>query len=286
MKRKEPIGPALRRICQRHLDKALAGLARTDRSETIHTVRKEIKKLRAVFRLLEGTRHRKKYRAIARLLRLAPKPLAAPRDARVRCRAFELLVQSKPGQFGKTRRQLRTSSQRAEIRFYDFKSAARTRDLLKKARRRLGNLGFKRFDWPDLRRGLEASLAGGREAYQRAGEYSAASHLHEWRKQVKDLGYQLDFLCAHWPAKTRARLAALERLGDELGHEHDLALLEHFVRARGKPGSETTSLQALIATRRKQLATSIRRLGSRLYTGSLAAVCAQVETDWRTWRDA
>jgi hypothetical protein len=101
---------------------------------------------------------------------------------------------------------------------------------------------------------------------------------------VKDLGYQLDFLCPRWPARTRKLLAGLVQLGERLGDDHDLALLEAFAKAQGVHRRETETLQEYIAARRKRSAAGIRQLGLRLYAKAPEAAGAQLEQDWKAWR--
>jgi CHAD domain-containing protein len=286
MKRKEPPGRATRRVLRVHLNKALAGLRNPEQPEAIHKVRREIKMLRAILRLVRTAVGRKKYRTMAAALRLAPRPLAAQRDARVISRAFETLVQPAAGPFRTLRRQLLAASLQAKHKSRDFDSASVTSDLLRKVRSELLSLRLKRLKWRELRQGLEASHGRGREAFQEATRAPTTESLHQWRKRVKDLGCQLDFLSNAWPAKTRARLVALEQLGEKLGEEHDLALLEKCMYERCESGPETIRVQELVQTRRRQLRASLRRLGARLYTAPASAVGDQVEADWKRWRES
>ena len=54
--------------------------------------------------------------------------------------------------------------------------------------------------------------------------------LHEWRKRTKDLRYALELLEPLWPDVMEAFAAEVDDLADLLGEDHDLALLEAFVR--------------------------------------------------------
>jgi len=79
----EPPDRAIRRICLRHIRAAMTCLRQSQRPPAIHKVRKEIKNLRAVFRLVRGDIGRRDYRKATNALRRAAKRMAAPRDARV-----------------------------------------------------------------------------------------------------------------------------------------------------------------------------------------------------------
>lgn len=214
MKRKERPGQAVRRVFQGHLAKALAGLEKTDQPEAIHKVRKEIKRLRALLRLVREGLRRKEYRTMAHTLRLSAKTLAGPRDARVVYRAFDTLVQPVPGNLGALRGRMQADYTRAKQKFQDLDTALDACDLLRKARAEFRTLRLKRLEWRNLRRGVEASHRRGRKAYQLATRQPTTESLHAWRKQVKDLVYQMEFLGGAWQAKTRARLVALAKLGE------------------------------------------------------------------------
>ena len=96
--------------------------------------------------------------------------------------------------------------------------------------------------------------------------------LHAWRKRVKELRYAAETLdrggkrCK--PVRRVARRA--DRLGEMLGEEHDLALLE--ARVRDKRSRTFASerkvrkrLLRLIASRRRKLRKRALREGERLY---------------------
>src|ERR1039458_7605328 len=88
----EPPARAVRRICREHITKALARLRRSRHPAAVHGARKEIKKLRAVLRLVRGEIGRGVYRPVAKALRRATGHLAATRDARVMFQAFAKLA--------------------------------------------------------------------------------------------------------------------------------------------------------------------------------------------------
>jgi CHAD domain-containing protein len=95
--------------------------------------------------------------------------------------------------------------------------------------------------------------------------------MHAWRKRVKDLRYTAETLDRGGkPCKPVRRVARrADRLGEMLGEEHDLALLEARVRERSRlfAGERKTRkrLLTLIASRRRKLRKHALREGERLY---------------------
>jgi CHAD domain-containing protein len=118
----------------------------------------------------------------------------------------------------------------------------------------------------------------------RKAKLSHTRAMHEWRKRVKDLRYATEALGASDDGATSAlrsprqrrrmeRLASIatqaDTLGEALGEEHDLAVLQAWVRERGKkagagPGSRR-SLRKAIKRRRKRLRRRVLREGAKLY---------------------
>ena len=284
-KRKEPPGHALRRVCRRHVERALHGLRRSGHPEAVHHVRKEIKKLRALFRLTRGLLSGAEYRKTAKILRLASKPLAASRDARVIRKAMESLTGRTRGKFTRIHSALAAFSRREQQRLVDDDAGAVVRRLLVQTRDQLGRLDPEGSDWAEIKPRLKQSYTRGRKACQLAIRQPTAEHFHEWRKQVKIFWYQLDFLCPKWPAKTKALLRRLEKLSDTLGDDHDLVLLDQFVMKQCPGSAETANLRQLIEARRRTFALRARRLGSNLYAETPGPVCYRLDKQWKTWRN-
>ena len=92
-KKKESPTRAVRRLSRERIGKALDYLRQRDRLEAIHSVRKEIKKMRATLGLVRGKMRENTYRKRVKTLRAAAKRLQDPRDARVRPQALERLVE-------------------------------------------------------------------------------------------------------------------------------------------------------------------------------------------------
>ena len=285
LRRKESPGHALKRVCRRHVGKALASLKSSGQPEAVHNVRKEIKRMRAIFRLARTTLGSKEYRRTAKLMRLAAKPLAAARDARVTKKALESLAGKKAREFYGIKAMLDRHSAHAERSFADNDLASLADFTLKRAGQKLDYLNLNRTGWPDIRTCLKESYTRGRDAYQQAMLKPSPENFHEWRKRVKHLWHQLDFICPNWPKGSKRMVDLLEQLGDKLGDDHDLVLLEQFAKEHCESDNETAELKRLIDARRKEYCAGIKRLGSRLYAELPEKMCAKLEKDWKSWRN-
>lgn len=276
---------ALRRVARGHVRTALDWLRRTRRPAAVHEVRKEIKQARAALRLVRPAAGADEVRRAMKSLRRAAGRLAAARDARVMVRAFELLAAEVAAQFPEAHRRLKKNCRRAAGRFRRSGSRPAAKRWLQKADRRLRDVNLSAAGWAAVGPGLRRSYGRARALFRLAGRQSSAEHFHQWRRPAKDLWYQLRMLRPDWPPPTRAYLDGLERLGEDLGELHDLALLEEFLAEPGAGDiARPEGLRRRIAARRKKLRAAALRLGARLFAETPASVCRRLEIQWRDGR--
>ena len=244
------------RRAARKLDGAL-----TD-DEAIHDARRHIKRARATLRLMRPALGASAYRAGDTLLSRAARPLGKVRDGRILIENLDDLLPRYRGASPihgthTLRRALAVSlaNQRDRV-LTGGKGLKDTNRLLRKARRCASRWPTHRRDADKLLEGLRKNYGKGRRALAAARADSSAETLHELRKQAKYLAHQLRLFA---PAKTSAlgRLAAsFHQLSDDLGEDHDLAILQQQVNALPEifpePQSQTR-LVTLIEQRRTAL---------------------------------
>lgn len=220
-----------RRILRRQIHKALRVLApRRPGDEDIHDARKLIKSARATLRLMRLVVSKRDYRRGNRLLQEAARPLSAARDAKILVEACDGVLRRSPHtrESGGTRRlretlvRLRSEARRALLGDGQLQRSCK---LLRRARRVAGRWSLRKGGAAELAAGAQRIYAQGRRSmhYVR-GEPSVAA-LHEWRKQAKYLYLQLELLEGLYGPAVAHLAARLHVLSDELGEDHDLALL-------------------------------------------------------------
>jgi len=285
-KKSESPAKGVRRVCRERIGAALGGLRKGGRPAAIHGVRREIKKLRALFRLVRGAIGRGSYRKGARMLREVADRLAAPRDARVVLKAFKKLVGRPARRFGGIELALRKNARQEAGRFRKDDSLARAERLLRKTDRRMDDLKIKAVGWAAIEPGLKESYRRGHEACRLARKQPSPENFHDWRKHVKDLWHYFCLLYPAWPAETRAYTDELELLGGQLGEDHDLFLLRQFAaeHCAGRAG-EVEALNPLIESRQKELRAAALKLGSRLFAETPAVICRRLGNYWKSWRE-
>ena len=72
--------------------------------------------------------------------------------------------------------------------------------------------------------GIKRVYDRGHAGYITAYETKDVHDLHEWRKRVKYLRYQIELISFVWPAYLQAYNEEFTQLGDILGCDHDLAV--------------------------------------------------------------
>ena len=168
------------------------------REEAVHEARKDMKKLRALLRLVRGELGERVYRRRERPASATPAAeLAGVRDADVMLATLGDLEQrygELPGAGGRLRPALVAHRFRAAAGSLKPASKAAV-ETLAEARDRVE-------DWP-LRDGRLRGVRGrpgadlppaAAAAYRAAQELPSAEHMHEWRKRVKDHWYHVTLL--------------------------------------------------------------------------------------------
>jgi CHAD domain-containing protein len=282
VKKSETPGRAVQRVCRERIGEARSRLRHGARPAAIHGARKEIKKLRALLQLVRGGIGRRVYRKGGKALRGAAKHLAPTRDARVMLKAFESLTGTRTNEYPLAAAALKKQARQQARNFRKEDAAIRAEKLLRKAGRHMDELKLKSSGWAAFDPGLEDCYRRGCAAFHLARREPQPEHFHAWRRHVKQLWYCLCLLQPAWTAATRRRVDALELLGEELGAEHDLHLLDAFVRKYDLV-KEGTGLTALIAGQRRQLQAVALKLGARLYAQEPAAFCRRLQNEWNGW---
>ncbi len=277
---REPIAEGLRRVVLEQLDLAIELLESSDKSdqETVHEVRKAFKRLRALLRLLRDELGAKRHARASTALRDCGRRLAGARDAEVMLGTLDSLIARDQAHLARSaavlglRAQLLAERNAAAAHAIgDARVRAEVLGELRAVRARAQRWELRHRGFKAVAPGLEGIYRRGRVRMRTARRRHSVEALHVWRKRVKELRYAIETLDRggkrYKPVRRVARRA--DRLGEMLGEEHDLALLEARVRERSRQfaGERKTRkrLLKLIARRRTQLRKRALREGERLY---------------------
>lgn len=270
----ESLRSGTRRIFRRQIDEALALLCDLDNGpndEAVHEVRRAFKRLRSLLRLAQFAMGKRAFRAEDEVLRSAGQLLAESRDRKVlleaidRLRGSNLTVaeESLLSSLSAEASALTAGAQHSMQRV-----SREVRTLLEDSIDRLPAWTKRRYRRRDLLRGLRKTYRGGRKALRDVSLSAMSERLHAWRKEVKYLRHQLEILDGPRRGGAGKIIAKAERLGEFLGEDHDLAMLQQHLERHAAANGNTDhsqSLQSMITRRRSEIQTAALDAGKRLY---------------------
>ncbi len=109
--------------------------------------------------------------------------------------------------------------------------------------------------------------------------------MHEWRKSVKNLGYQVRLLERAAPSVLEPLGANLDDLAEALGDDHDLAVLvERLALDPAQFGGSRYAIRAIdiVRAQQEELRRRAFRLGATIYAEKPARFTARVEQYWNS----
>jgi len=290
LKPEEDAAAGLRRIASGRAEEAIERLAAADGESlatAIHGARKDLKKLRALLRLLRRELGRDTFRAENRVYREAGRLLSRSRDAEVKLATLRTL-RDRAGDELPTATMLLwervLEREREEIAGGGTKLDEATR-LIGQGRDRIAGWELRVDGWKLLQPGLTETYREGRRAMRRALAEPSVENVHRWRKRAKDHWYELRILREAWPPLLGATIAQAHELTELLGEHHDLALLGEDLRARGGIG-EREPIEAAIAKRQEETIEAAAARGRRIYAEKPKAFRRRIESYWLAWRSA
>jgi CHAD domain-containing protein len=299
----ESLGDALVRITLDQFDIMIPALLHPDDIDRgIHEARKAMKRTRALLRLVRDELGYDVYRNENVVLRDVSRNLAPVRDSDVLLRTLaavkEIFGPSVSSHaFTSTRSYLRLEHRRLRTTVVDDRQLMT--DLattLNAARGRFsgrGGLGSQnagppiRDDFRAIRGGLRRVHRRGRRGFEQSMRAPEPEILHEWRKRVKYLQYQVESLSPLWPDLLDAYGDRLSTLAETLGTEHDFAVLRAVILdapdACPDP-RERSTLVALIDHHTPRLRHEAFTLGATIYDERTKAFVERMESYWHASR--
>lgn len=260
-----PASGEVRRAARGRAEHAIEQLreeATTDPVGAVHEARKDMKKLRSLLRLVRGGIEDGHYRAENERFRDAARLLSDARDADVLLETVAALRERYPGE-----------APAADGLVAELEAARGTAGGLSLAMAAEAiESGAQATDcwqlsgdgWELYGPGLLRAYRRGRKGLATVERGGDAEAVHEWRKRVKDLWYQLRLVRDAWPGVTTAMAEEAHQLSGLLGDHHDLSVLAEHIRD-GAAHDGAPVLLELAERRQGELLAEALPLGRRLY---------------------
>src|SRR4029453_1284835 len=154
-------------------------------------------------------------------------------------------------------------------------------------RSRIDAMPLKGDGWDPIGPGIQRSYRRGRKRLRSVEEEASVTNLHELRKRVKDLWYQLRLIREADQPMIGALADHAHDLSDHIGDDHDLALLREEAQRRrdafSSPADQRHLLQE-IDQRRGELQFAAISLGERIYVDKPKKFTARLSKRFRRSR--
>ena len=262
-----------------------------DVNTAVHNARRDLKKLRALLRLIRPILGEETYRSQNESLRSAGRLLAPLRDAWARLLLIENLreeLKAGPGARG-----LEIAANRLRDSYEETRRDHPPEKILPEAADKLVAPRKCSKAWPEpdgapltfsfCAKGLHRAYQRGRERLLRCLANPTSANLHEWRKCCKDLRYQLEFLDAASQKAFRRTTVSLKDLTDSLGKNQDLVVLRETLETEVRGELSKTQLLALHETlevRQRSSMDASLALGFQFFSPRPKPFCAELEAIW------
>ena len=293
LKHDEGVADGIRRIAAGRANSAvdeLRGHGASDRPAAVHEARKDLKKTRSVIRLVREPLGEETYRRENERFRDAGRRLSGIRDAHVRVATLEALRERFPGELDD--HDLDVVAQEVEGTMAPS-NAENGGDPLERAAAEVEAGGDAISDWPLegedwklIDAGLRRSYRRGRNRFKDVVANPSDENVHEWRKRVKDLWYDLRILAPAEPKRIGGMAKEVHELSDLLGDHHDLAVLRDHASNNGASARALSLFALRRAIRRRQdelLARALKR-GEKIYAKKPKAFTKRLRSHSRDWR--
>ncbi len=289
----EPIRDGLRRVIVEQLDRAVTRIDDHD-DASVHDVRTSLKKARAALRLTQGG-----FPGFGRenaTLRDAGRTLSATRDAQVVVTTLDGLLDEASPEEAPALREVRdalgpvAAVTAAPAAAGPERTADRSAEadsvpaVLAASRQRAEVWDLDGVRMPTLEQGLARTYGRGRRTLVTASREPTTTALHAWRRRVKDLWYQLRLVEPAWPPLVAAQIAAAGTLGEQLGADHDLQLVDRAITGASASDEVARRAAAVVVRRRRAIQRDAFVLGQRLYVESARSFSERTMAYVRLWR--
>lgn len=296
IKNQESVPRAIKRIATEQIERAIEELTDVDElgvDEAIHQARKRLKKTRAVIRLVRDELGETKYKEENVRFRDLARNLANLRDSKVRIETLDNLTAHfadsiAPETFTDIYQELRVDYLREYQRVFDEGIVKSVKNQLKDAKNEIDNWIISSDNWSAVDSSLKRVYKRGYKGLHTSMSEPSAENLHQWRKRVKYLRYQLRILGPIWSEMMEELVDQTHDLSDYLGEDHDLAVLKELILnqpERFNRENNLKTLTVLIDRRREELQSAAMFLGRKIYTEKPVKFVQRLGNYWQIWRE-
>ncbi|MFO7574998.1 MAG: CHAD domain-containing protein [Bacteroidales bacterium] len=239
----------------------------------VHDIRVNMKRARAILKLLRASPDAHYYKRENAALRDISALFSHSREADVLKKTLKSLGKRYPdifhsvtiAWFSEVSKQFIPPPESRAVR---LSLAAEAGERLRRAWYRVGFLNLRRIDRVVLLDGLWNSFLRAEGEFRIAVRNKSPEAIHEFRKRVKDLLYQVRFFSDYNPGHFEKMHADLDALGSALGKCNDLSVASRIAEANrhSRSGVEIVSLLKVIEDERIELFASALPRAEKIFS--------------------
>lgn len=281
------VGEALRDVAHDILSDSRAAIESHDNSDAVavHQFRREMKRWRALLRLLEPFLG-KKSEELQTTARDLARELRGARDPQSALEALDDLVEH---DLPLPKRTIQMVRKRVDA----LRTAGETNALTSSMRLRIAealtDAGTAVNHWPlddltfpDIAKELTASYRASRRAVPESWSDARPDELHELRKRVVIHRYQMQIVEPLWRRFAKMWIAEAQRLRERLGQHQDLEVLRGLTQPHHALAPWRTQLETPIAERKQRHVAAARKIAARLFVDKPGAFRRRLVVMWET----
>jgi len=291
LKSGEGLADGLHRIFREEIKAALKETRRSPRNRgvAVHEFRKHLKKLRAALWLVADEVGKDRHLLEDRSIRQIAKVVSGVRDAHVRLQTvIQIHKHLRQDVFGRVFQHIEDL---LALEAESFAAAAAGWEKqvvrrLKAVEKRISRWNLKHLRWKQVCSAVAASYRRGQAGLAQAVKKPTPKNFHAWRKEVKDLWYQLRILAPLNRVVLEEIANDAKKLGELLGQHHDFVfLLERLDCEEGDASleNERAKLRKLIRKRNKKLQRDATELGRHFYAEPRKAFAKRISIFTQDW---
>jgi CHAD domain-containing protein len=252
--------------------------------QDIHRVRTTIKRLRALLRLIRPAVDPAFFDRENRRLRTAAGLLSFARDTEVARGTLKAVPVSNQADQDAVRSVLSGFESRVESPSDLAQSVAEVGRRLEQTRRNFHRLHLHGTEREIVEAGLREVYRQGRSRMKVAIARGQDKAFHRWRIRAKNLYYELEFLEPVWPKGLHRMLSRLSRLQDQIGLDHDVAVLRAWLKKTPDAFGGNETVQRVIACldrETRELRHVSVPLGQKIWRQKPRRFACKVARHWR-----
>lgn len=256
--------------------------------DKVHDARKHLKKIRALLRLIRYDIGKANYRSENTFYRDIGRKMSDMREARVNISTMATIEKEYTDEDNKifmflVKKRLDQHYENLKQQFISNQVFDQVTEKMEEGKQRLPNLHLTNNDFKVFRGGVKKVYKDGQSSLDMAQHEPIPENVHEWRKQVKYLWYQVRLIRSLWKPVLKGYEKSLDKLSDYLGDEHDFSVLRQWINDQlgVEMKDDIKKFNKYIEKKRQKLQQKAWPVGEMIYSDSPKAFVQRLEQCWQ-----